>query len=105
MELAQLFIRRVPIRRKGQQVYVFNGEYYRALAENEFHTMILECLREEIGVSGRSQRISFVANALLVEPDIRVKEREIDPGKICLLDGILDIRTLQLRRHTPGSTS
>lgn len=37
MELAQLFIRRVPVRRKGQQVYTFNGTYYRPLTESELH--------------------------------------------------------------------
>ena len=101
MELAQLFIRRVPIRRKGQQVYTFNGAYYRPLTENELHAEIVKNLRNEIGVSGRAQKIRSVADALLVEPDILVRENERNSGKVCLLNGILDIGTLRLHQHTP----
>ena len=101
MELAQLFIRRVPVRRKGQQVYIFNGAYYRPLTENELHAEIVKNLRNEIGVSGRAQKIRSVADALLVEPDILVRENERNSGKVCLLNGILDMGTRCLHRHTP----
>ena len=101
MELAQLFIRRVPVRRKGQQVYIFNGAYYHPLTENELHAEIVKNLRNEIGVSGRAQKIRSVADALLVEPDILVRENERNSGKVCLLNGILDMGTRCLHRHTP----
>lgn len=101
MELAQLFIRRVPIKRRGQKVYMFNGEYYRVLTENELHTKIVEYLRKELGVSGRAQRIRSIADSLLVEPNIQIEERTITSEKVCLLNGILDIGTLCLHHHTP----
>lgn len=101
MELAQLFIRRVPIKRRGQKVYIFNGEYYQVLTENELHTKIVEYLRKELGVSGRAQRIRSIADSLLVEPDIQAEECTISSEKICLLNGILDIGTLGLHHHTP----
>ena len=88
-------------RRKGQQVYTFNGAYYRPLTENELHAEIVKYLRNEIGVSGRAQKIRSVADALLVEPDIQVRESERNSGKVCLLNGILDIGTLRLHQHTP----
>lgn len=100
LELAQLFMYRVCIRRRGQQLYVFNGKYYQALTENELYTMILQYLRQEINTAGRASTIRSVAKAIHAEPDIIVKESEVDTSKICLLDGILDTKTLQLEPHT-----
>lgn len=101
LELAQLFIRRIHVRRRGQQVYVFNGQYYKALNKNEFDTMILRYLRDELNEIGCSGKIRTVADAIMAEPDILVQEHEMDLTKICLLDGVLDISTLQLLPHSP----
>lgn len=102
LELAQLFIRRIHVRRRGQQIYAFNGQYYKALNKNELDTLILQSLRNELNEIGCSGKIHTVAEAIMAEPDILVQEHEMDPTKICLLNGVLDMSTLQLLSHNPS---
>lgn len=102
MEMAEIFINRVIVRRQGGNIYRFDGRIYRLLTADQFHTLILDTLRQELGINGSSKQIKSVAAAIMAEPRIEVKCEAVNASGICLRNGILDLNTLQLRPHSPG---
>ena len=102
LELAQLFIQRTSIRRKGQQAYYYNGAFYQPLTNNDLQSLVLGHLRAELNANGNSRKIQAVVDAILAEPEIQVQKHEMKSRKVCLRNGLLDIVTLQLFPHNPG---
>ena len=102
LEMAEIFISRVMVRRRDVNIYHFDGRIYRLLTADQLHTLILETLRQELGINGSSKQIKSVAAAIMAEPRIEVKNEEVNAAGICLRNGILDLNTLQLRPHSPG---
>ena len=84
MELAQILLNRVTLRRQGEQIYQFNGRYYERLTTDKFHTLIYDTLREELSINGSSKQIRSVAAAIMAEPFIEVKADDFAADMICL---------------------
>lgn len=101
MEMAEIFINRVTVKRKGETIYRFDGRIYRELKEDQFHTLIFDTLRQELSISGSSKQIKSVAAAIMAEPRIEVKPEEMNVGGICLRNGILNLANFQLHEHSP----
>lgn len=101
MEMAEIFINRVTVKRKGETIYLFDGRIYRELKEDQFHTLIFETLRQELSISGSSKQIRSVAAIIMAEPRIEVKPEEMNVGGICLRNGILNLANFQLHEHSP----
>lgn len=102
MEMAQIFLRRVTMRRVGQRVYQFNGRIYKRLTEDQFHTLIYDTLREELSITGSSKQIRTVAAAIMAEPDIEIRQECINEGAICLRNGVLSLADFKLYPHSPS---
>lgn len=101
MEMAEIFINRVTVKRIGETIYHFDGRIYRELTEDQLHTLIFNTLRHELSVSGSSKQIKSVAAAIKAEPQIEVKPEEMNVGGICLRNGILNLANFQLLEHSP----
>lgn len=84
MELAQILLNRVTLRRQGEQIYQFNGRYYERLTTDKFNTLIYDTLREELSINGSSKQIRSVAAAIMAEPFIEVKADDFAADMICL---------------------
>lgn len=101
MEMAEIFINRVTVKRKGETIYFFDGRIYRELKEDQLHTLIFNTLRQEMSISGSSKQIKSVAAAIKAESRIEVKPEEMNVGGICLRNGILNFANFQLHEHSP----
>lgn len=101
MEMSEIFINRVTVKRRGETIYHFDGRIYRELKEDRLHTLIFDTLRQELSICGSSKQIKSVAAAIKAEPRIEVKPEEMNVGGICLRNGVLDIANLQLYEHSP----
>lgn len=102
MEMAQLFLKRVTVRRVGQRIYRFNGRIYKHLTEDQFHTLIYDTLRQELSISGSSKQIRTVAAAIMAEPSIEVSLENVNEAGICLRNGVLSLADFQLYKHSPS---
>ena len=100
LEMAEIFINRVIVKRKGETIYLFDGRIYRELKEDQLHTLILNTLRQELSISGSSKQIKSVAAAIKAEPRIEVRSEEVNAGGICLRNGVLDLANFQLYEHS-----
>lgn len=100
MEMAEIFINRVTVKRKGETIYLFDGRIYRELKEDQLHTLIFNTLRQELSISGSSKQIKSVAAAIKAEPRIEVKPEEVNAGGICLRNGVLNLKNFQLHEHS-----
>ena len=101
MELAQILLNRVTLRRQGEQIYQFNGRYYERLTTDKFHTLIYDTLREELSINGSSKQIRSVAAAIMAEPFIEVKADDFAADMICLQNGVLNLHDFKLYAHSP----
>lgn len=101
MEMAQLFLERVTVRRVGQRIYQYNGRIYKLLTVDQFHTLIYDTLRQELSVSGSSKQIRSVAEAIMAEPSIEVRQESVDEAGICLRNGVLSLSDFKLYSHSP----
>ena len=88
MEMAQLFLERVTVRRVGQRIYRYNGRIYKLLTVDQFHSLIYDMLRQELSVSGSSKQIRSVADAIMAEPSIEVRQESVNEAGICLRNGV-----------------
>ena len=102
MEMAQLFLERVTVRRVGQNIYRYNGCFYKLLKTDQFHTLIYDTLRQELSVSGSSRQIRSVAEAIMAEPSIEVRQENINESGICVRNGFLNLSNLKLYNHSPS---
>lgn len=102
MELAQLLLSRITLRRQGETIFLFNGQFYVRLTDEQFRTEILRNLRDELSVAGSSKQLRTVAAAILAEPEIEVGTVPQTEGKLCLKNGVLDLHTLRLESFTPA---
>lgn len=101
MEMAQLFLERVTVRRVGQRIYQYNGRIYKLLTVDQFHTLIYDMLRQELSVSGSSKQIRSVADAIMAEPSIEVRQESVNEAGICLRNGVLSLSDFKLYSHSP----
>ena len=101
MEMAEIFINRVTVKRIGETIYLFNGRIYSELKEDHLHTLIFDTLRLELSINGSSKQIKSVAAAIKAEPRIEVQREDMNLGGICLRNGVLDLANLQLHEHSP----
>lgn len=101
MELKQLLLARVPLRRVKETVYKFNGCIYQAMSKNELHTLIQDKLRDELSIDGSSRQLSSVAAAIIAEPSIEVNPEEVNATGICLNNGIFSLVDFRLYEHSP----
>ena len=99
MELAKLLLSRVILRRKGEQIFRFNGIYYERMDRNDLDTLIFGSLREELSVNGSSKQIKSVAAAIMAEPEIEVSEHDVAAYGLCLQNGVLNVSTFELYPH------
>lgn len=100
MELKQLLLERVHLRRVKETVYKFNGCIYQAMSKNELHTLIQDKLRDELNIDGSSRQLSSVAAAIIAEPSIEVNPDEMNAAGICLNNGILSLADFRLYEHS-----
>ena len=101
MEMAQLFLDRVTVRRVGQRIYRYNGCIYKILPVDQFHTLIYDILRQELSISGSSKQIRSVAEAIMAEPSIEVTQEDTNVTGICLRNGVLNLSDFNLYSHSP----
>lgn len=102
MEMAQLFLKRVTVRRVGQRIYRYNGRIYKLLTVDQFHTLIYDTLRQELSISGNSKQIRTVEEAIMAEPSIEVRQESINEVGICLRNGVLSLSDFNLYNHSPS---
>lgn len=102
MELADLCLKRIILKRCGENIYWFNGRFYKLLSSNQFYTLIQDTLREELSISGSSKQLKSVATAILADSRIEVKSEEMNAGGICLRNGVLNLADLKLYEHSPA---
>lgn len=100
MELAQILLERVSLRRQGETVYLFNGRFYERLTPDKLRTLIYEKLRQELSIDGSSKQLHSVEAAILAEPSIEVTSEDLGVTGICLRNGILDLTSLRLFEHS-----
>ncbi len=96
MDMAEELLRKVHLKRIGEVPYLFTGTYYKRLTDNEFHTLIVGALRESLSILGSSHQIKTVADAILAEPSIVTSMDQVPKHKRCLLNGVLDLKTMRL---------
>lgn len=101
MELADLFLKRVKVKRCGESIYWYNGMFYQLLTINQFHTLIQDTLRVELSISGSSKQLKSVATAILADSRIEVKPEDKNVGGICLRNGVLSLVDFKMYEHSP----
>lgn len=101
MELADLCLKRIILKRCGENIYWFNGYFYKLLSPNQFYTLIQDTVREELSISGSSKQLKSVATAILADSRIEVKPDEMNAGGICLRNGVLSLTDFKLYAHSP----
>ena len=100
MELAESLLRKVALRRQGETVFLYNNCYYERLSADKLHTLICQELRDELSISGSSRQFKSVAAAIMAEPTIEVANTRTSEATLCLENGILELRTLNLIKHS-----
>lgn len=97
IQLENLLITRVPLRRSGETLYVWNGTCYQRMAETEIRTLIRQYLDQELSINGNAMQLQNVQTLLCADP--RIQGVPLESGEtdlLCLTNGLLDLKTLQL---------
>lgn len=102
MELAQIMLSRVQLRRRNGCIYQFGGQRYKKLDEKQLKVLLMSTLREELEVDGSSKQLSTVLAAIMAEPTIEVTDDKLPANGLCLEDCTLDIQTLLSYAHHPN---
>ena len=101
MEWADLLLQRVHLKRDDDNIFQYENGSYKKLTDLQLSELIYENLRNELEVSGHSAQLSGVAS--FVKCDIRIKDIPIhDAHLLCLPNGILDLKSGELRPRSPS---
>lgn len=93
------FIQKIKVIIINEDFYVFNGVSYSAKTNAEISRLIVKNCRNRI-IGKSSAFVDDIRRFLLKEPDIYIEENEIPKHLIAFQNGILDIKTKQLYRHS-----
>lgn len=103
IQLENLLIGRVPLRRVGETIYRWHETYYVRLNDADVRTLIRKQLDAELSIVGNANQIASVQTLLYADPRIEAVPLEETSGNLlCLRNGLLDLNTLQLLPATPG---
>lgn len=97
IQLENLLVARVPLRRNGEAIYVWVGTYYKRMTEAEIRTLIRQYLDQELSINGNAMQLQNVQTLLCADP--RIQGVPLENGEtdlLCLTNGLLDLKTLQL---------
>ena len=102
IQLENLLIGRVPLRRVGDTIYLWHGTYYRRKSDADVLTLIRKHLDAELSIVGSANQLASVQTLLCADPRIEaVPLEDTSTNLLCLRNGLLDLNTLQLLRATP----
>ena len=102
IQLENLLIGRVPLRRVGDTIYKWHETYFKRKSDADVLTLIREQLDAELSILGSANQLASVQTLLYADPRIEaVPLEDTSTNLLCLRNGLLDLNTLQLLRATP----
>ena len=102
IQLENLLIGRVPLRRIGDTIYKWHETYFKRKSDADVLTLIREQLDAELSILGSANQLASVQTLLYADPRIEaVPLEDTSTNLLCLRNGLLDLNTLQLLRATP----
>lgn len=96
LEMVELFLKRVPVRRQDGMLYVWSGTHYHRANDGELKGLIGEVLREELRFTNASSTIGSILSLLQTERRIQV-EPDLQSKEISLSNGVLNFFSLAIR--------
>ena len=101
IEMVELFLEKVPVRRQDGILYVWTGNHFRRASDGDLRGLIGEVLREELRYTNASSTIGSILSLLQSERRIRV-EPNLRSTRIALHNGVLDLLSLNFRKASPN---
>lgn len=99
--MARELMHRRHLRVRNGSVYLYNGQFYRKLNNDQLKSLILDVLREELEVDGSSRQLASVAAAVIAEPGIEVRDENIPTRGLCLQNCVIDLDSMTCGNHSP----
>lgn len=99
-DLAKLLLKKVPSRLLGGALYVYNGKAYELTTREDMRRIITKHCRRFINMVGNSSLTKQIYDSIMDEPDIVIKEADIDNSVVVLDNGVLHLSNRRLLPHT-----
>lgn len=104
-DVAQELMGRETILISRNAVYFFDGRIYRLMTKEDMQRLIVDRCRDAVASSGTATFIENVYKYIFLEPRINTRDFDPSPDEVVFLDGVLDLNTMRLHRHTPNTIS
>lgn len=91
LELTELFLSRIILRRFNGDFYFFTGGVYQYVPPAELSTLIFDVIYDALQLDGNARVISGVASLLSAHPGIRMNATTDSPDRLYFLNGVLEI--------------
>lgn len=101
LDLTQLMLSRVVIRKYDGEFYFFTGSVYRHIPSSDLHTFIFEVIPDALQQDGSPRALSNVASFLSAHPGIRVLSTTDSPTRLYFQNGALELPENRLRPVCP----
>lgn len=96
----ELILNTLFLKRHREDLYVFTGNHYRYMSDNEIKGLMFDCLREHLRESNASSQLNNLLALLKMETRIS-GEPDAAPNRIAVQNGVLDLEQLRLYPPVP----
>lgn len=99
--LLDIFLDRIPVRRQGGSLFVWEGTHYQRASDDMMKGLISDTLREELRFTSKASMVGSILALLQFERRIHV-ESDLQSYNIGLKNGVLDLISMQLHQPNPN---